>query len=108
MDSNKRNFAPLSFFRSWSGLPDSHGHQQGFVEARGSRLTPEQRKMLVESGVPVVRLKGTLDLKVFVPGPGESFFSTVMPRYDLLRLAKDLSVYSVEFSQTDKSTYGLE
>ena len=108
MPNNNCATVPESFFENWGGKPGINGEQPKFIEAKGSSLNSVQLKMLTESKVPVIRTKGAEFLKVFVPGPGNSLKSVIIPRDELKGLADDLSPYGVKFSVSDRRTYGLE
>lgn len=108
MNQKKDVAVPESFFQNWGGKPSSDGVQPKFTVAQGTRLTSGQLKLLTEGKVPVVRAKGQEYLKVFVPGPGETFYSTIIPREGLKPLADDLKPYGINFSVSDQRLYGLE
>ena len=97
---------PESFFQNWVGKIGINGEKPKFSEAEGSSLTSCQLKMLIERGIPVIRVKGPEFLKVFVSGPS-SLKSVIIARDELKGLADDLSPYGVKFLVSDRRIYGL-
>ena len=107
MDIKEECVVPESFFQNWVGKIGTNGEKPKFSEAEGSSLTSGQLKMLIERGIPVIRVKGPEFLKVFVPCSGSTFYSAIIPRNDLKDLAQELSPW-VKFSVSDQRSFGLD
>ena len=106
---NKNNSVPPEeFFENWGGNSNDGMKPPKFAVAEGSSLNLGQLRRLTESKIPIIRPKGENYVKVFVPGPGSSFYSTIIPCEMLKSLAYDLLPYGVKFSVRDQKTYGIE